>query len=88
MHLLGYLFDPAHPAIVAEQLRLRTEREARLRLMTERMAAAGFPVDVDTVFALLPAGGERRSAAPGARAGGGGRRRVGGRGVREAALHR
>ena len=57
MHLLGYLFDPEHPAIVAEQLRLRTERVARLRLMTERMAAAGFPVDVDTVFALLPDGG-------------------------------
>jgi predicted metal-dependent phosphoesterase TrpH len=57
VHLLGYLFDPEHPAIVAEQLRLRTERVARLRLMTERMAAAGFPVDVDTVFALLPDGG-------------------------------
>ena len=26
VHLLGYLFDPEHPAIVAEQLRLRTER--------------------------------------------------------------
>ena len=57
VHLLGYLFDPQHPAIAAEQLRLRTERVARLRLMTERMAAAGFPVDVDTVFALLPDGG-------------------------------
>jgi predicted metal-dependent phosphoesterase TrpH len=57
VHLLGYLFDPRHPAIAAEQLRLRTERVARLRLMTERMAAAGFPVDVDTVFALLPDGG-------------------------------
>ena len=56
VHLLGYLFDPGHPAIVAEQSRLRTERTARLRLMTERMAAAGYPVDVDTVFALLPEG--------------------------------
>jgi 3',5'-nucleoside bisphosphate phosphatase len=56
VHLLGYLFDPAHPAIVAEQTRLRGERDARLRRMTERMAAAGYPVDVDTVFALLPAG--------------------------------
>jgi predicted metal-dependent phosphoesterase TrpH len=57
VHLLGYLFDPQHPAIAAEQLRLRTERVARLRLMTERMAAAGFPVDVETVFALMPDGG-------------------------------
>ena len=56
VHLLGYLFDPEHPAIVAEQQRLRTERVARLRLMTQRMAAAGFPVDVDTVFAFLPEG--------------------------------
>jgi 3',5'-nucleoside bisphosphate phosphatase len=56
VHLLGYLFDPAHPAIVAEQTRLRVEREARLRGMTEKMAAAGFPVDVDAVFALLPEG--------------------------------
>src|SRR4051812_802769 len=56
VHLLGYLFDSEHPAIVAEQQRLRNERVARLRLMTERMAAAGFPVDVDTVFALLPEG--------------------------------
>jgi predicted metal-dependent phosphoesterase TrpH len=56
VHLLGYLFDPEHPAIVAEQTRLRVEREARLRRMTENMAAAGFPVDVDAVFALLPDG--------------------------------
>ena len=56
VHLLGYLFDPEHPAIVAEQTRLRVEREARLRGMTEKMAAAGFPVDVDAVFALLPDG--------------------------------
>ena len=56
MHLLGYLFDPTHPAIVEEQTRLRTERESRLRRMTERMAEAGYPVDVDTVFALLPEG--------------------------------
>ena len=32
------------------------ERGQRLRRMTERMAAAGFPVDIDTVFALLPDG--------------------------------
>jgi predicted metal-dependent phosphoesterase TrpH len=56
VHLLGYLFDPAHPAIVAEQARLRVERESRLRRMTERMAEAGYPVDVETVFALLPDG--------------------------------
>ncbi len=56
VHLLGYLFDPTHPAIVAEQARLRAARDVRVRRMIERMAAAGFPVDVATVYALLPEG--------------------------------
>jgi len=53
IHLLGYLFDPAHEAIVAEQGRLRDERVERLRKITEKMAADGYPVDVETVFALV-----------------------------------
>ncbi|MDN5748828.1 MAG: PHP domain-containing protein [Pseudonocardia sp.] len=56
VHLLGYLFDPAHPAIEAEQARLREERHRRLVGMTERMAADGYPIDVEAVFAYLPAG--------------------------------
>ena len=56
VHLLGYQFDPAHPAIVAEQTRLRAERVDRLRRMTEKMAADGYPVDADAVFAQLPEG--------------------------------
>jgi len=56
VHLLGYQFDPEHPAIVAEQARLRAERVERLRRMTEKMAADGYPVDPDAVFALLPEG--------------------------------
>lgn len=57
VHLLGYLFDPEHAAIVAEQERLRSERVQRLETMIGRMAADGYPVDVDTVFAHLPEGG-------------------------------
>ncbi len=57
VHLLGYLFDPAHPAIRDEQARLRGERLARLRAMTGKMAADGYPVDPDEVLALLPEGG-------------------------------
>ncbi|MBN9735795.1 MULTISPECIES: PHP domain-containing protein [unclassified Pseudonocardia] len=57
VHLLGYLFDPRHDAIVAEQDRLREERVQRLHTMIGRMAADGYPVDVDTVFAHLPEGG-------------------------------
>jgi 3',5'-nucleoside bisphosphate phosphatase len=56
VHLLGYQFDPAHPAIVAEQTRLRAERVDRLHRMTEKMAADGYPVDADEVFAQLPEG--------------------------------
>ncbi|MEU6697939.1 PHP domain-containing protein [Pseudonocardia sp. NPDC046786] len=56
VHLLGYLFDPQHPAIVAEQERLQAERVQRLHTMIGRMAADGYPVDVDGVFAHLPEG--------------------------------
>jgi predicted metal-dependent phosphoesterase TrpH len=56
VHLLGYLFDPAHEAIAREQQRLRGERTVRLRAMTEKMAADGYPVDPDEVLALLPDG--------------------------------
>lgn len=54
LHLLGYLFDSDSPAIVAEQARLRGERHRRLRVMAERMAADGFPIDPDAVLDGLP----------------------------------
>ncbi|MBP2476521.1 putative metal-dependent phosphoesterase TrpH [Crossiella equi] len=54
VHLLAYLFDPASPAVVGEQTRLRAERRARLRLIAERMAADGLPVDPDALFDGLP----------------------------------
>lgn len=56
VHLLGYLFDPTHRAIVDEQARLREERHHRLVGMIGKMADAGYPVDVETVFAYLPEG--------------------------------
>jgi 3',5'-nucleoside bisphosphate phosphatase len=56
VHLLGYLFDPTHAAIVAEQARLRDERVTRLARITEKMTADGYPVDVESVFELVPAG--------------------------------
>jgi len=54
MHLLGYLFDPASEAIIAEQVRLRDERRIRLHVMAQRMAADGFPVDPDALLEGLP----------------------------------
>ena len=53
VHLLGYLFDPESPTIIAEQVRLRDERRARLHSMAARMAADGFPVDPDGVLGSL-----------------------------------
>lgn len=53
VHLLGYLFDPTSEAITTEQVRLREERRSRLRIMAERMAADGFPVDPDQLLAGL-----------------------------------
>lgn len=52
-HLLGYLFDPGHPEIVAEQERLRTSRRDRVRAMGERMAADGLLVDGEALLARL-----------------------------------
>lgn len=49
-HLLGYLFDPHHPGIVAEQERLRRERRERVRVMAGAMAADGWPVDPDDIL--------------------------------------
>ncbi|EHR59698.1 PHP domain-containing protein [Saccharomonospora cyanea] len=54
VHLLAYLFDPEAPALVAEQRRLRLERRTRLRVMAERMAADGLPIDPDEVLGGLP----------------------------------
>lgn len=54
IHLLAYLFDPAHPAIVAEQGRLRIERRQRLARMAGRMAEDGFPIDPVTFLGSLP----------------------------------
>lgn len=54
VHLLAYLFDAEHPAVVAEQARLRGERRERLERMVARMAADGFPLDPATFFERLP----------------------------------
>jgi predicted metal-dependent phosphoesterase TrpH len=44
VHLLAYLFDPDHPALTAERLRLRTERLGRAEKIVAALAADGHPV--------------------------------------------
>jgi 3',5'-nucleoside bisphosphate phosphatase len=56
VHLLAYLFDPAAPALVAEQARLRIERTNRLTRMLRLMVADGLPVDETAVFAGIADG--------------------------------
>ena len=51
--MLGYLFDPADPAILADQERLRGERRRRIRVMAERMSADGIAVDPDELESRL-----------------------------------
>lgn len=51
VHLLALLFDPEHPQLVAELDRVRCDRGRRLRVMAERMAAAGLPIDPEALLA-------------------------------------
>ncbi|MEJ2867545.1 PHP domain-containing protein [Actinomycetospora sp. OC33-EN08] len=55
-HLLGYLFDPTHPAVLADQERLRGERSRRIGVMTERLRAAGYDVDPAAFAGDAPVG--------------------------------
>ncbi|MGW6937392.1 PHP domain-containing protein [Lentzea sp. NPDC054927] len=54
VHLLAYLYDPTHAALMAEQSRLREERRHRLQKMAEMMKADGFPIDPADLMSRLP----------------------------------
>ncbi len=49
VHLLGYLFDPANPAIVAEQQSMVTARANRGGDIVALMAADGLPISIERV---------------------------------------
>jgi len=51
MHLLGYFREPAPRPLVDRLAELRTAREARARLIVERLAATGAPISFDDVVA-------------------------------------
>ena len=50
VHLLAYLFDPEHPGLVAERLRLREERLGRGERIVRSLADAGYPVAWDAII--------------------------------------
>jgi len=39
IHLLGYLVDPEHPALVEEMVKIRSHRDNRLQMMVEKLSA-------------------------------------------------
>ncbi|MFC9355509.1 PHP domain-containing protein [Rhodococcus sp. NPDC057014] len=70
VHLLAYLFDPAHAAFARERERLRNERIVRIRAMAELMMEDGLPIDADEVLAEAgPAAGRPHLAQALVRAG-------------------
>jgi 3',5'-nucleoside bisphosphate phosphatase len=52
MHLLGYLFDPAHEELAAELVTIIRSRVTRARAMVARLAELGAPVTWEQVSAL------------------------------------
>ncbi len=56
LHLLAYLFDPAHPDLVAEMARVRRSREERAVRMIELLRADGLDVSWDEVLEYADGG--------------------------------
>jgi hypothetical protein len=52
LHLLAYLFDPAHPGLAAECAKIRGDRVRRARAMVDRLAALGAAVTWEQVTAI------------------------------------
>ncbi|MEV4676812.1 PHP domain-containing protein [Actinomadura sp. NPDC049382] len=52
LHLLGYLFDPEHPALAAELARICDDRVIRARTMVDRLRGLGVDVTWGMVRAL------------------------------------
>jgi 3',5'-nucleoside bisphosphate phosphatase len=56
VHLLGYLFDPAHPGLAAECAAIRESRRSRAETMVARLAGLGVPVTWEQVAAVADGG--------------------------------
>jgi hypothetical protein len=55
VHLLGYLFDPADPALGAETAQIRDDRTYRAKAMVDKMRALGAAVTWEQVAAIAGA---------------------------------
>ncbi|HEY4462376.1 MAG TPA: PHP domain-containing protein [Streptosporangiaceae bacterium] len=56
LHLLAYLFDPAHPGLAAEGVKIRGDRVRRAQVMVAKLAALGAPVTWEQVTAIAGGG--------------------------------
>jgi predicted metal-dependent phosphoesterase TrpH len=56
LHLLGYLYDPHHPALRAERARLRAERLGRGEVIVARMTEDGVPITWEQVLEFADGG--------------------------------
>jgi predicted metal-dependent phosphoesterase TrpH len=56
VHLLSFLFDPAHPELAAETAKIRDSRVTRAREMVRRLAALGVPVSWEQVADIAGGG--------------------------------
>lgn len=56
VHMLAYLFDPAHPELAAECEAIRQGRDGRGRAMVERLQELGAPVSWEQVSAIAGGG--------------------------------
>ena len=56
LHVLGFLFDPDHPALKSELRRLRESRDGRARAIVDNLRQAGVPVSWDSVAAFADGG--------------------------------
>jgi hypothetical protein len=52
LHLLAYLFDPAHPGLAAEGAKIRGDRVRRARVMVDKLAGLGAAVTWEQVTAI------------------------------------
>ncbi|HEY1624598.1 MAG TPA: PHP domain-containing protein [Streptosporangiaceae bacterium] len=52
VHLLAYLFDPAHPGLAAETARIRDDRVLRAQGMVRKLNALGAPVSWERVAGI------------------------------------
>lgn len=64
VHILGYFIDPQHRGLAQFLVRQRSDRVRRIRTIGERLAALGYPIDVDALIEEASHAGTRSVGRP------------------------